>query len=98
MVRHILLVKFKEGTSEQDLTLLEQAFYQMQSDIPVIKGVEFGENNNPEGLDKGFTHAVLVTFDDLAGRDAYLIHAKHDAFKTLFVPMIQDIIVFDYSF
>ena len=96
MVRHILLVKFTPETSEQDLSQLEQAFYQLKADIPGIEGVEFGQNNSPEGLDKGYTHAILMTFSDISARDVYLTHEQHDAFKTLFVPMIEDILVFDY--
>ena len=98
MVRHILLVKFTPETSEQDLSQLEQAFYQLKADIPGIEGVEFGANTSPEGLEKGYTHAVLMTFVDVKARDAYLPHAKHETFKAIFVPMIADILVFDYEF
>ncbi len=97
MVRHLLLVKFTLATSEQDLIQLEQAFYQLKADIAGIESVEFGLNTSPEGLDKGFTHAILMTFIDTKARDAYLPHAKHEAFKTMFVPMIEDILVFDYE-
>ena len=96
MVRHILLVKFKAQVSEQDITVLEQAFYQLKESIPNIETVEFGKNNSPEGLNKQYTHAVLMTFTDEKARDVYLTHEKHESFKTLFVSMIDDIIVFDY--
>lgn len=97
VVKHILLVKFTAQTSSQDLTSLEHAFYQLQSDIAGIESVEFGENNSPEGLSKDYSHAILITFSDVAARDAYLTNSFHETLKVFFVPMIDDIIVFDYS-
>lgn len=98
MLRHILLVKFTEQTSGQDLANLEQAFYQLQTDIAGIEAIEFGENNSPEGLNKDYSHAIVMCFSDLTARDAYLSNPYHETFKVLFVPMIDDILVFDYSY
>jgi len=98
MLKHILLVKFTEQTSKQDLAKLEQAFYQLKTDIAGIETIEFGENNSPEGLNKGYSHAIVMCFSDLAARDSYLSNPYHEAFKVLFVPMIDDILVFDYVY
>jgi hypothetical protein len=97
VVKHILLVKFKAHTCAQDLTNLEQAFYQLKSEIAGIESVEFGENNSPEGLNKGYSHGIVIAFRDLAARDAYLTDSFHETLKLSFVPMIEDIVVLDYS-
>jgi len=39
-----------------------------------------GPQLQPEGLDQGFTHCFIVSFDGPEGRDAYLIHPAHQAF------------------
>ncbi|OUR68540.1 stress protein [Marinomonas sp. 42_23_T18] len=98
MLRHILLVKFTKQTNEQDLANLEQAFYQLKLDIAGIEAIEFGENNSPEALNKDYSHAIVMSFSDLAARDAYLSNSYHETFKVLFVPMIDDILVFDYTY
>lgn len=97
MVRHILLVKFNAQASVTVLAKLEQDFYRLKADIRGIEGIEFGTNNSPESLNQGYSHAILMTFTDLAARDAYLIDPFHEQLKTSFVPLIADIIVLDYQ-
>ncbi|WP_193264521.1 Dabb family protein [Vibrio navarrensis] len=48
-------------------------------------------------LNQGFTHSVLMTFADEAGRQNYLPHPDHDALKQVFRPLFEDIVVFDYT-
>lgn len=97
MIRHILLVSFKADVTPEHLRTLEQGFYQLKKDIKGIEQVEFGQNNSPEGLNQNYSHAIVMTFVDLAARDAYLTDDYHEVFKRLFVPMIENIIVFDYE-
>ena len=59
--------------------------------------VEFGANDSPEGKNQGYTHCVFMTFRDEDGRNEYLPHPDHDALKEVFVPTLEDIIVFDYT-
>ena len=96
-MRHLLLIRFKPDVTADDLTALFDHFGRLPSEIPGLHDVESGANESPEGLDKGYTHAVLMTFGDAAARDAYLPHPAHEALKAVFVPMIDDIIVFDYA-
>lgn len=95
-MRHVLLIRFKPECSASDIESLFAHFHRLSNEIAGLCAVECGVNESPEGLDKGYTHAVLMTFDDAAARDAYLPHPAHEALKTVFVPMIDDIIVFDY--
>ena len=59
--------------------------------------VEWGENDSPEGRAEGFTHSVLMTFVDEAARLRYLPHPDHDALKAIFRPVLERIIVLDYT-
>ncbi|GAL21185.1 stress responsive alpha-beta barrel domain protein Dabb [Vibrio maritimus] len=38
-----------------------------------------------------------MTFRDEAGRQNYLPHPEHNALKKVFRPILEDIVVFDYS-
>ena len=62
-LRHVVLFKFKEGTTPTDIQKVEAAFVALPSKITEIKDFEWGLNNSPEGLDKGFTHCFFLTFD-----------------------------------
>ena len=97
MIRHILLIKFKESVQPADIEAVRQVFLEVPSKISGVTDVEFGENNSPEGKNEGFTHCVFMTFRDEAGRDEYLPHPEHEALKEVFVPTLEDIIVFDYT-
>ncbi|MGL4507727.1 MAG: Dabb family protein, partial [Aeromonas sobria] len=46
---------------------------------------------------EGFTHSVLMTFADEAARQRYLPHPDHDALKAIFRPVLERIIVLDYT-
>lgn len=97
MIRHLLLVKFTPASNEADLEQIREEFVSMTSRVEGVVDVEWGENDSPEGKNRGFTHAVLMTFCDEKARQRYLVHPEHDALKAVFVPHIDDIIVFDYT-
>ena len=80
LLRHVVLFKFKEGTSTEDIKKVEEAFSALPSKIPQITDYEWGTNNSPEGLDKGFTHSFFLTFKSEEDRAIYLPHPDHKAF------------------
>ncbi|MEO0570905.1 MAG: Dabb family protein [Bacteroidota bacterium] len=95
-LRHVVLFKFKEGTTAEELKGIETFFGGLPSKIPEIVDFEWGTNNSPEGLDKGFTHCFFVSFADEKGREVYLPHPDHKAFVELASPHIDDVLVLDY--
>lgn len=95
-LRHVVLFKFTESSTSEDIRGIEEAFAALPSQIDVIKDFEWGTNNSPEGLDKGFTHSFLVTFDSEEGRDIYLPHPAHQEFVDLVGPHVDDVLVVDY--
>ena len=48
-LRHVVLFKFKESATPEDIAKVEKAFSELPSKIPEIKGFEWGINNSPEG-------------------------------------------------
>lgn len=95
-LRHVVLFKFKEGTTPADIQKVEAAFVALPSKIAEIKDFEWGLNNSPEGLDKGFTHCFFLTFDSEEGRAVYLPHPAHKAFGKVLGPHLEDVLVLDY--
>ncbi|MEM6800380.1 MAG: Dabb family protein [Bacteroidota bacterium] len=95
-LRHVVLFKFKEGSSEEDIKKVEEAFSALPSKIPQIKGYEWGTNNSPEGLDKGFTHCFFLSFESEEDRAIYLPHPDHKAFGEVLGPHLDDVLVLDY--
>ncbi len=97
MIRHILLIKFKEASASSDIEQIKNLFMAIPEKVEGVVSVEWGENDSPEGKNQGYTHSVLMTFADEAGRKNYLPHPEHEALKQVFGPLLDDIVVFDYQ-
>ncbi len=97
MIRHILLIQFKPDACDTEVHKLKQLFEEMPQKIDGVTAVEWGVNDSPEGKNKGYTHCVLMTFADEEARQRYLPHPEHQALKQVFRPILEDIVVFDYS-
>jgi len=96
MLRHVVLFKFKDGTSQADIKKVEDAFRALPSKIKEIKGFEWGTNNSPENLAQGFTHCFLVSFASEKDREVYLPHPAHQAFVEVLKPILDKVLVIDY--
>ncbi len=96
VLRHVVLFKFKEGTTLADIKKVEDAFSGLPSKISQIMSYEWGLNNSPEGLEKGFTHCFFLTFNSEEDRAVYLPHPDHKAFGQILTPYLDDVLVIDY--
>jgi hypothetical protein len=95
-LKHVVAFKFKEGTSKEDIAKVEEEFLGLKKKIKVIRNFESGTNNSPEKLNKGFTHAWILTFNSEEDRDKYLHHPDHEAFANLAKSKIDDVMVIDF--
>jgi hypothetical protein len=97
-VRHIVIFKYKAGTTPEQIAEVTAAFRGLKGKVPGITAFEDGVNNSPEKKNMGFTHVYLVTFTDVAARDAYLPHPDHAKFGQLLgqLRVVEDVFVFDF--
>ncbi len=95
-LRHVVLFKFKDSSTPQDVQAIVAAFQALPGKIDTIKDFEWGTDVSVENKAEGFTHCFLVTFADAKGRDVYLPHAAHKDFVKIAVPHIDKVLVFDY--
>jgi hypothetical protein len=96
LLRHVVLFKFKEDTSIEKIKEIEIAFQELPLKIKEIYRYEWGLNNSPENLNKGFTHCFFLTFKNEADRAIYLPHPDHMAFGEIITPHLEDVLVLDY--
>ena len=96
LLRHVVLFRFKDDASEDQIKKVEQAFAQLPQKIDVIHDFEYGTNNSPEDLARGYTHCFLVTFKSEDDRAKYLPHPAHKAFVEVLKPTIDEVHVIDY--
>lgn len=96
LLRHVVLFKFKDGSTPAQVKEVEKAFTALPGKIHTIIGYEWGTNISPENLNQGFTHCFLVTFKTAADRDGYLVHPAHKEFGAILKPHLDKVLVIDF--
>lgn len=95
-LRHVVCFKYNDGTPKKKIEEISRAFRALKTKIAGIVAFEMGENNSPEGLNRGFTHCYQVTFGSEEAREKYLPHPAHKAFVELLKPHLDEVFVIDY--
>jgi len=96
VLRHVVLFQFKDGTPDENVRKIEDAFRALPGKIDLIQDFEWGTDVSVEGKAEGFTHCFFVTFASEADRDAYLPHPDHAAFGSVLSPHLEKVVVVDY--
>ena len=75
MLRHVVLLRWKPGTSAAQLEALERAIATLPAQIPEIRSYRFGAD---AALTAGnFDFAIVADFADEAGFRSYASHPAH---------------------
>ncbi len=64
MINHMVILKFQPQFAESDIDAVANQLGNLKEIIPAIKSFSFGKNISPEQLNKGFTHAFIMTLAD----------------------------------
>ncbi|MEL7219950.1 MAG: Dabb family protein [Bacteroidota bacterium] len=97
VLRHLVIFKFHDDSSEEDVNRLNDSFNALADAIPVIKDFEWGINDSPENFHQDFTHCYLLTFGSEEDRDSiYTPHPQHQAFVASLQPHLEKVFVVDY--
>jgi hypothetical protein len=96
-VKHIVLLKFKEGTTEEQITKFFEELLDLSETVPGIDDYVSGTNCSSEGYNQGMTHGFIMTFSDAAARDAYVVHPEHERVKAILLTMAESVLAFDFE-
>ena len=78
MLKHIVLLKWKDGVVAADIDRVTSAFAALRDEIPQIRSYEFGAD---AGLYNGnYDYALLASFDSPEDLQAYAVHPAHKRF------------------
>jgi len=97
MTRHYGMFQFKEGVSNTEIDKCFATMHDMVGKIPGLLEMEHGPYDSSEGLNDGYTHGFIMTFDSPESRDAYLPHPIHEKVKDLVIPKLERLVVFDFN-
>jgi hypothetical protein len=76
------------------ITAAVEALRELES-LPGVSSLTIGPNVSPEGLAKGYTHALVAEFASAADRDHYLTAPEHLAAVDLLKPCLRHAAVVD---
>jgi hypothetical protein len=96
-VKHIVLLKFKEGTTEEQTAKFFEDLLDLSETVPGIDDYVSGTNCSTEGSSQGLTHGFIMTFANIAARDAYLVHPEHERFKAMALTIVESLMIFDFE-
>ncbi|MFN5804456.1 MAG: Dabb family protein [Opitutales bacterium] len=97
MVYHYGTFIFKPGVTQAQIDRCFAEMRGMVGKIPGLLSMKHGPYESPEGLNDGFTHGFVMTFDTQKSRDEYLPHPEHERVKEIVVPNLARVIVFDFE-
>jgi hypothetical protein len=93
---HVVAVKLKDGTSDEDKQAIGAAFHELKQKIKEVKSFAGGESVSVEKLNKDFNYCAVLTFEDIPSLKAYIEHTEHKAFVELLKKHMADVFVFDF--
>lgn len=96
-IKHIVLLNFKKGTPDAKIQTIFRDLEALKKAIPGILDFSGGPYSSHEGLNQGYTHGFVMTFDSAAARDGYLPHPEHEKVKSAILPLVDGVVAFDYE-
>lgn len=96
-IKHIVLLNFKKGTPDAKIQTIFRDLEALKKVIPGILDFSGGPYSSHEGLNQGYTHGFVMTFDSAAARDGYLPHPEHEKVKSAILPLVDGVVAFDYE-
>lgn len=93
---HIVLFKFKEGTTPEQVQNLKNEILKQKGTIQGLLEISFGEDFTSRA--KGFTHAEVAVFKDRKSLEDFNISEYHKQLIVTYIkPVLEDILVLDYQ-
>ena len=87
VIQHIVLLKWKPGTTDEQVLEAFGRARDLPNEIPGLRRLTIGRNRGP--ADHGFTHAISVQLSDEQALERYLAHPARARFHA-HIEAIQD--------
>lgn len=95
-LRHVVIFKFKDSSSAEQVQQVANSFADLYGKVPEVKALEWGVNNSPEHYNEGFTHCFILSFNSEKDLASYQQNPAHMAFQKILKPHMEKVFVVDY--
>jgi len=94
MLKHIVLMKFKEGASEEDIRDMEKGLASLPPVIPEIRQYEFGRDKRKE---RAYDFALISAFQNGEALKRYQAHPDHVVVLNQVKALCEKIVAADFD-
>ncbi len=95
MIKHLVLAKFKQNVTKEQIAELLKSTAALPSMIPEIKGYDFGRDMRPE---RSFDFALVSEFSDVEALEGYKTQKDHAEVARYIRSLSKDIQIVDFEF
>ena len=89
-------VSVNAGTAADAVTAMMNGLKGLQAVVPGIASLTVGSNFSDRN--KGYTHGLIVRFQDRAALDGYIPHPAHrEVVEKLIRPIVEDVLAVDFE-
>jgi NADPH-dependent 7-cyano-7-deazaguanine reductase QueF len=96
LLRHVVLFKFRDSSSEDEVKQVVSSFMSLKNQVPQIVAMEWGKNISEENNHQGFTHCFVISFRSIQDLTDYQSHPAHLDFQQVLGPHMEKVFVVDY--
>ncbi len=95
--RRVILLRLQQDTGKEALEAIASAIKALPSKIDEIRTFEWGSIDGPQDENQGFTHCLVLSFDNAQARAAAAKHAAYQELEQQLRPHLDESIVVDYK-
>ena len=97
MVEHIVLFKWSEAATPAQINSAMDGLRTLKQSVPGIVDLTCGENFTLRS--QGFTHGLVVRFNDRTCLETYVPHPNHQKIVEAYInPIKAELLALDYEF
>lgn len=96
MIEHIVLIRWKEGTSRGQVDAVF-AEARIMEGIEGVRNVSCRPKLGSNGRDKGVTDVLVVRMEDEAALGRFGSHPLHKEFGARMMPLVEDLTIVDVA-
>ncbi|EAO5056778.1 Dabb family protein [Salmonella enterica] len=97
MVKHIVLISFKDNVSNDSIERVMRVFNNVTDSIDGVVGFEQGRSISNGDKRCNYSHCVILTLRSNLARDVYLTHIELHNLKARLLPLVSVIEVIDFE-
>ena len=94
-IEHIVLIEFKDGTSDADRQMTQELLASLKDKIPGILNINVGPNFSDRA--GKIELAAVMTIESREALEAYGPHEAHQAAVKQFVGFVENLTVVDFE-